>query len=131
MKLYYAIVHKDEDSAFGVHFPDVPGCFSAADRQEDILANAVEALSLYFEDSEVLSASPIDTIRERAREDLEEGAFILAVPFIGRGAGKVVRVNLSLDQAVLVAIDRAANARKLTRSAFLADAARNEIEGRH
>ena len=47
---YFAIVHKDEDSAYGISFPDVPGCFSAADREEDIIANAIEALSLYFED---------------------------------------------------------------------------------
>jgi hypothetical protein len=31
MKYFYAVVHKDEGSAFGVHFPDLPGCFSAAD----------------------------------------------------------------------------------------------------
>ena len=31
MIVYHAVVHKDEDSAWGVHFPDLPGCFSAAD----------------------------------------------------------------------------------------------------
>jgi predicted RNase H-like HicB family nuclease len=30
-RTYYAIVHKDENSAFGVYFRDVPGCFSAED----------------------------------------------------------------------------------------------------
>lgn len=44
---------------------------------------------------------------------------------------KVTRVNLSLDRGMLAAIDAAASARRLTRSSFLAEAARNEIEGRH
>ena len=29
--LYPVYVHKDPDSAYGVTFPDFPGCFSAAD----------------------------------------------------------------------------------------------------
>jgi hypothetical protein len=28
MKTFIALVHKDEDSAWGVSFPDLPGCFS-------------------------------------------------------------------------------------------------------
>ena len=47
MRYYHAVVHKDEGSAFGVHFPDLPGCFSAADEIEDVIPNATEALSLW------------------------------------------------------------------------------------
>jgi len=46
MKTYFAIVHKDEDSAVGVVFPDLPGCFSAYDKA---IANAHAALRLYAE----------------------------------------------------------------------------------
>lgn len=130
MKYYYAVVHKDEDSAFGVHFPDLPGCFSAADEQGDILPNAIEAMSLWFEDEAEVAARTLQEIREVAAQDLEEGAFLVMVPWIGN-AGKPARVNISLDRAVLEAIDHAANERRLTRSAFLTEAARNEIEGRH
>jgi predicted RNase H-like HicB family nuclease len=57
--LYYrAVVNKDEGSAYGVHFPDLPGCFSAADRIEDIFANATVALALWFEDE----AGPIEAL---------------------------------------------------------------------
>ena len=45
---YCAIVHKDGGSAFGVTFPDLPGCFSAADCEADIVPNAMEALALWF-----------------------------------------------------------------------------------
>lgn len=129
MKYFYAIVHKDDDSAFGVEFPDLPGCFSAADVEEDILPNASEALDLWFDDQPDVAPSPLDKVRAGAGKALRDGAFIVAVPRIVRG-GKQERVNLSLDRGILDAIDTAAAERKLTRSAFLAQAARNEIEGR-
>lgn len=129
MRYFHAVVHKDEDSAFGVHFPDLPGCFSAADRIEDVIPNAVEALSLWFEDAPMVAPSLVETIRARAADDLAEGAFLVMVPWIGRNS-KPARVNISIDRAMLDAIDAAAAMRRLTRSAFLAEAARNEIEGR-
>jgi predicted RNase H-like HicB family nuclease len=129
MRYYHALVQKDADSAFGVEFPDLPGCFSAADEIEDVIPNAVEALSLWFEDQDEVEASPVEAIRSRAAADLAEGAFLVMVPWIGRNS-KPARVNISLDRAMLTAIDSAASSRRLTRSAFLAEAARNEIEGR-
>ena len=130
MQYFYAIVHKDPDSAFGVEFPDLPGCFSAADRVEDLLPNACEALELWFDDAEEVEPRRLDQIRDGATSELAGGAFIVAVPRIKR-TGKLVRANISLDRGMLDAIDRAAAERRLTRSAFLADAARNEIERRH
>lgn len=129
MQSYYAVVHKETDSAFGVHFPDLPGCYSAADDLDQLLPNAIEAMSLWFEDQDVVPSSPVERIRELAAEDLAEGAFLVMVPWIGRSR-KPARVNISIDQAMLAAIDSAASLRRLTRSAFLAEAARNEIEGR-
>lgn len=129
MQYFYAIVHKDEDSAFGVEFPDLPGCFSAADRIEMVLPNACEALELWFEDAPAVTPRRLDEVRQMAARELAEGAFVVAVPLIRR-TGKQVRANISLDRGMLDAIDRAAAERNLTRSAFLADAARNEIEMR-
>lgn len=131
MRYYYAIVHKEEGSAYGVHFPDLPGCFSAADNVADVIPNAIEALSLWFEDCEdQVEPSSADRIQALAADDLKEGGFLVLVPWIGRNTGPA-RVNISLDRSVLEAIDAAAAMRRLTRSAFLAEAARNEIEGRH
>lgn len=48
MIVYYAVVHKDVDSAWRVHFPDLPGCFSATDNLDDVVANASEAVGLYL-----------------------------------------------------------------------------------
>ncbi len=130
MIVYHAVVHKDEDSAWGVQFPDLPGCFSAADELDDVLANASEAVGLYLEGEKPPKPSSLEAIRLAAAEDLVEGAFLLAVPFLS-SYNRPQRINISIDRGMLDAIDIAAATRKLTRSAFLAEAARNEIEGRH
>ncbi|MDP9056744.1 MAG: type II toxin-antitoxin system HicB family antitoxin [Pseudomonadota bacterium] len=130
MKTFIAVVHKDPKSAYGVSFPDLPGCFSAADTLEALLPNACEALSLWFEDSDAVVPRDIAAIRSEVADDLAQGAFLLAVPRVSN-AGKSVRVNLSLDRGTVEAIDAAAASRRMTRSAFVAEAARNEIQGGH
>lgn len=127
MQYFYALVRKDEDSAFGVEFPDVPGCFSAADDLGEVLPNACEALDLWFEDAPRIEPMRLDQIQARVAAELAEGAFLIAVPHI-RQTGRQVRANISLDRGMLDAIDKAAAERRLTRSAFLADAARKVIE---
>ena len=47
---------------------------------------------------------------------------------IERDMGRPAKANLSLDVGLLAAIDEAAAARGLTRSAFLASAAREKIK---
>ena len=49
MKPYIVIVHKDPESAYGMTFPDAPGCFSAADEIDDLFAMATEALAGWTE----------------------------------------------------------------------------------
>ena len=128
MKTYLAIVHKDEDSAYGVSFPDLPGCFSAADEFADILPNAAEAVELWFEGGEAIEPRGVDAVRAEVSADLQAGAFLIAVPYVRR-TSRQRRVNISLDTGVLDAIDTAAKAMSLTRSAFIAQAAANEIRG--
>ena len=130
MIVYHAVVHKDEDSAWGVHFPDLPGCFSAADDLADVQANASAAVMLYLEGEKAPEPSAIEKIRDMVADDLADGAFLLAVPYV-YVSNRPQRINISIDRGVLDAIDAAASSRKLTRSAFLTEAARNEIEGRH
>lgn len=129
MRYYIGVVHKEKDSAFGIHFPDVPGCFSAADDMNDLVPNAIEALSLHAEDTELPEARAIDNVRrdKGVRSDLADGAFLIAIPLIENEA-KTVRANITMERGMLKAVDLAAEARKLTRSAFLALAARHEIE---
>jgi predicted RNase H-like HicB family nuclease len=129
MRTYYAVVEQDEDSAFGISFPDLPTVFSAADEEEDIVANAVEALRLWAEDETLPEPSPISSIRAHSdvRAALSAGGFLVRVPLIEDDT-RVVRVNLTFEAGMLDAIDMEAKRRGLTRTAFLASAARKEIE---
>jgi predicted RNase H-like HicB family nuclease len=50
MPHYVAVVEDaGADKAFGIWFPDLPGCFSAGDDADEALRNAEEALALYAE----------------------------------------------------------------------------------
>ncbi|MEQ8404470.1 MAG: type II toxin-antitoxin system HicB family antitoxin [Oceanicaulis sp.] len=130
MTVFIGVVHKDDDSAFGIHFPDAPGCFSAAERFEDLPHMAAEALALWSEDAEPVIPRSFDSIRQDSEvvRDLKQGAVLLAVPLISL-SGRTVKANLTLDAGLLQAIDAAAKARGLSRSAFMADAARRELTG--
>lgn len=130
MKTYLALVHKEEGTAFGVTFPDLPGCFAAADEEGDILRNAVEALELWFEDEAPVAPRGLEAITAEEADDLATGAFLIAVPLV-RPSSRQKRVNISLDAGTLEAIDAAADGLGLTRSGFLAMAALNEIRGGH
>lgn len=129
---YIAVVDKDENSAFGAWFPDVPGCFSAADEHADLVRNAIEALELHLEGDELPQSRDILALREQpeVREALAKGAFLVEVPF-APPAHRPVRLNVSLDQGLVHMIDSVAKKRGMTRSAFLGRAARHEIERGH
>jgi predicted RNase H-like HicB family nuclease len=132
VKAYLALVEKDEESAFGIRFPDIPGVFSAADNQDEIVPNAVEALQLWAEDMPLPVPSPHEDIVARIdiREALASGGYLVSVPFIDNDTA-VVRANVTFERGMLRAIDATARARGITRSAFLASAARREIEAKH
>jgi predicted RNase H-like HicB family nuclease len=132
---YVAVIEKEEDSAFGVWFPDVEGCFSAGETVEEAVANAAAALRQHAEAVEsagrrVPAARGIDDVLldEDVAASVEAGAVLFAVPLLA-DAGRTVRINISLDKALVDQIDAAATARGLTRSAFLAQAAREKIGG--
>lgn len=129
MRYYIAVIHKDEGSSYGVHFPDVPGCFSAADTLDEVVPNATEALALYAEDMALPDPRDLEAIRtdEGVQADIAGGAILMAIPHIENDS-RVERVNITVEAGLLKAIDIAAKSRKLTRSAFLAQAARHEIE---
>lgn len=61
------------------------------------------------------------------RAALAEGCYLVQVPFSSNDTD-VVRANITLELGALEAIDFAAKQRGLTRSAFLVNAAKHEIE---
>jgi len=130
---YVAVIEKEEDSAFGVWFPDVEGCFSAGDMLDEAVTNAAAALRQHVEAIESAGktapqARSVDAVlHERdVKAAVKSGALLFAVPLLA-DAGRTVRINVSLDKALVDQIDEAAEARGLTRSAFIAQAAREKI----
>ena len=131
MKTYLAVVWPgDRKTAHGVWFPDIPGVFSGADAAADIIRNAIEALELWAEDEALPEPSDAQALaaRDDVRAELAKGAYLMAVPLIENDTA-VVRANVTFERGMLRAIDAEAKARGLTRAAFLANAARHEIQG--
>ncbi len=124
MRTYFAIVHKDAGSAYGVCFPDLPGCFSAADSEDEIYPNAQQALALYVSDmSEVPAGRSIEALR-RDREISDEiagGAFLIAIPLIA--SERKERYNIMLEPSLAESMDRVAKASGVSRSDYIAEAA--------
>jgi predicted RNase H-like HicB family nuclease len=129
---YVALIHKDSDSAYGVSFPDLPGCYSAGDTLQEATQNAVDGLASFVrwmesDGDQVPSPRPPDEIASDPRlADRLDGATLVLIPLV-RDLGSTTRINVSLDLGLLEAIDSEAKQRKQTRSAFIASAVRKEL----
>lgn len=125
---YIALIHKQNDSDYGVSFPDFPGCVSAGVTLEEARRMGAEALAFHIEglveDGEPLpEPSTLDAIMRDP--DNREGVAIL-VPALLKS--KSVRVNVTLPEDALRAIDSYAERHGYTRSGFLVSAAKQMME---
>ena len=50
MPRYVALIHKDDDSCYGVSFPDLPGVITGGDSIEEAMEEAAEVLQFAAED---------------------------------------------------------------------------------
>ena len=132
MKSYVALIHRESGSDYGVSFPDFPGCITAGATLDEAVEMGQEALGLHIrgmvEDGEPVPApSSLEAIMAHA-ENRDATAVLMVAPVM---PAKIVRVNISLPEDVLGEIDRYAEQQGLTRSAFLARAAKQAIEREH
>jgi predicted RNase H-like HicB family nuclease len=132
MARYLAIID-ESDGMFGVAFPDAPGCTAMADTQEEAIDNATDALAEWATD-ELVDGRKLPkprTFRQILKSgefpELGKGGLIASIPLL-RDTGKLARANISLDAGLLADIDEASSRRGVTRSAFLAAAAREMIK---
>jgi predicted RNase H-like HicB family nuclease/uncharacterized protein (DUF1778 family) len=131
---YTALIHKDPGSAWGVSFPDFPGCYGAADdSMDDAIEDATRALSFH---AETMISDGQAMPKARSLEELQsdpdfvedsENATIVAIPLILK-AGRTKRISVTMDENTLEVIDQAARQRGITRAAFLAESGRKEAE---
>jgi predicted RNase H-like HicB family nuclease len=126
---YIALLRKDPDSDFGVDFPDFPGCITAGSTLEETRHMAAEALEFHIEGMieeglAIPAPSALDAIMADP-ENADAIPFPVAVP---SRKPKAVRVNVSLAEPDLRAIDAYAKRVGLTRSGFLAWAAKRAMQ---
>lgn len=125
--LYPLYVHKDEGSAYGMTFPDFPGCFSAADEPGDIPRMAQEAVEVYFEGEDLGMAGPSAPEQWLDDERFQGGFWMLVDIDLSKIQSKPVRLNISLPEYLVHQIDAYAKAHHQSRSGFLALAAQEAM----
>lgn len=124
--VFYPAIVERAGTGYSVFFPDLPGCTSAGRTIQEAARNAEEALAGHL----IVSAEHGDAITDPSELDaierdpeVDEAARILVR---ADRPGRAVRLNITLDDGLVAAIDRVAK----NRSGFLADAARAALAAR-
>ncbi len=125
MKTYFpAVIHKDNDSDYGVSFPDFPGCVTAESTPEKAIEAADEALALHIsgmiEDGERI---PSPSTLSNTSKALKTNGFVAMAMVSVSIPARSRRVNVMLAEDLLDQID----AQTTNRSAFIAEAARRQL----
>jgi predicted RNase H-like HicB family nuclease len=123
---YPVVLHKDRDSDYGVTVPDLPGCFSACKTVDEALAMAKEAIELHLEgliDEGQPVPRPGSIEQHRRRAEYRGGTWgVVTIDPAGLRVN-AKRINITIPDRILDAIDRFTRQRGQTRSGFLVEAA--------
>jgi predicted RNase H-like HicB family nuclease len=128
MPRYYPAIVERAAGGFGVFFPDLPGCTSAGATLQEAVRNAEAALQAHIdlasEHGEAIpNPSELDAVA--SEPDVVEAARVLVRADV---PGRSVRVNITLPEDLLAAVDRYAARTGHTRSGLLALAVRERME---
>jgi predicted RNase H-like HicB family nuclease len=133
MSDYVGIIDRSGET-WGVRIPDLPGCYGAGDSADAAIRDAASAAREWIAHQAGLGrarpqARAMDEILAAGEVDVAaaEAAVLIGVLI---DEGRTLRANVTFDAGLLGAIDAAAKERGLTRSAFLASAAREKIAAR-
>jgi predicted RNase H-like HicB family nuclease len=116
---------------WGIRIPDLPGCYGGGASPDAAMRDAMSAAREWIAHRGLKSmrtpkARTLAQILNSGEIDRKSGEAAVIVPVV-LDAGRTVRANLTFDAGLLEAIDREAERRGLTRSAFLASAARERL----
>lgn len=123
MRYPVAIEPGDENTAFGVVVPDLPGCFSAGDTLDEAMAGAEEAIALWIDATiDAGDAIPTPSSLDAVRLNPEFSGWVFAVVAIDPALldDTVERVNITLPRRVLKRLDALAEAAGSSRSGYVA-----------
>lgn len=135
--LYPVVIEPgDENRAFGVVVPDIPGCFSAGDTFEEAVLNAREAieghLEILCEDGlDIPQASDVQSYLNN--QHYVGWVWALVEVDITPYLGKSQKVNVTLPDVLIKRIDATVARQPIykSRSGFLAQAALHELGRLH
>ncbi|WP_044412568.1 type II toxin-antitoxin system HicB family antitoxin [Thiomicrospira microaerophila] len=122
---YAIVIHKDKDTDFGVTVPDVAGCFSAGDTLEEAIEMAREAIECHLEgmllDGEAIPVPSSIEIHQQNAE-FAGGVWALVDIDLSKLSVKSKRVNITIPERLLNAVDHYAKRHGESRSGLLAQA---------
>jgi predicted RNase H-like HicB family nuclease len=122
---YPVVIHKDKDSDYGVTVPDLPGCFTAGSTVDEALAMAKEAVEVYLEyliDEGKPIPAPGSIEEHKDNPDYKGGTWALVAIDQSSLHVKAKRINITMPERVLDAVDRYARQVGETRSGVLVQA---------
>jgi predicted RNase H-like HicB family nuclease len=133
--IYYVGILDGADDVWGVRIPDCPGCHGGGATPEAAISDAISALrewpaEMGADGVEAPAARTAAVILADPENCPDFAKSAVLIPLM-LDAGRTVRANVTFGAGLLEAIDAEAERRGLTRSAFLASAAREKIEARH
>jgi DNA end-binding protein Ku len=121
-----AMIHHEND-AYGVSFPDFPGCTTVASDLEGAISKAAEVLAFHAEglaeDGSLATPRTLTQLKQDQGflEDSKDALLVL-VPY--EPPSRAARINVTIEESLLSRIDRAAEAAGESRSGYLATSAR-------
>jgi predicted RNase H-like HicB family nuclease len=129
MQAYPAILYA-KDGSFVVSVPDLPGCKASGKTMQDAVRNAFAAVARNLEMySEKNAEIPQPRSLENAIREFYPNVvahLLIPVEFVGR----VVRLNISMDESIVSLADRRSTQLGMTRSGYIAHLIRTESAGK-
>jgi predicted RNase H-like HicB family nuclease len=124
MKYPIAIEPGSQKDAWGVIVPDLPGCFSAADRgMDEAIDNAKEAIELWIEvalDENQQIPKPSSLRELQKRKEFKGWTWAIVEIDPALLSDDIERINITLPKRVLARLDAKAKKAGENRSAFIA-----------
>ena len=126
-----AVVH-EQKGVYGISFPDFPGCVSGGKDLDEAIRRGRDTLRVHVESKlEDCERLPVLRSLDQLKGDpsFQEGivdGMVVALPL--DLPSRAVRINVSLDENVVAALDQAAERAGLSRSAFIAEATKAKLK---
>ncbi|MCP4371208.1 MAG: type II toxin-antitoxin system HicB family antitoxin [Deltaproteobacteria bacterium] len=119
------VIHKDPDTDYSVTIPDLPGCFTAGTTIEEAMSMAHEAAECHLEGL-LLDAETIPVVssieNHQKNPDYVDGIWAIIEIDLNKLSIKSKRVNITIPENLLTAVDQYAKNHGQSRSGLVSQA---------